>query len=174
MFDPLRAVPFLAAAGLREPMPQTPLEWLRQPFVHYPLVLGILVLLGLALYRLPEILAWRRGRHRETLRPIDLDPLMHGLPPVILDLRSPAEFNGPKGHIPGAVNVPFRELGKRVHEVAKERREQVVLVDGNDVLSHKAAAMMAADGYTWVRVLRGGMRAWRKACMPVAHPGRRG
>lgn len=170
MFDSLRAAVSLSAPGPSEVMPETIGQWLHKPLVHYPLALGVLILLVLLLLRLPEFLAWRRGRGRMTLRPIDLDPLLQGEPPVVLDLRSPEAFNGPHGHIRGSVNVPFRDLGKLVHQAAKDRRHLVVLVDATDKLSHRAAAMMEADGYTWVRVLRGGLNAWRRQHLPVAGP----
>ena len=167
MFDSFLGATTLSAWGFLEPMPETARDWLRQPIVKYPLVFCGLVLIGLVLWSLPDFFSWRRARNRQTLRPADLDPLLHGIPPVIIDLRTPREFNGPKGHIPGAVNLPWAELGHRVHEVAKDKRLLVVLVDGSDKLSHHAAGMMAKDGYAWVRVLQGGMRAWRRSLLPL-------
>jgi 3-mercaptopyruvate sulfurtransferase SseA len=170
MFDSLRAAVSLPVTGPGEAMPETFGQWLHKPIVHYPLALGVLILLVLVLLRIPDFLAWRRARGKMTLRPIDLDPLLQGDPPLILDLRAPEAFNGPHGHIRGSVNVPFKELGKLVHQAARDRRHLVVLVDDNDKLSHRAAAMMEADGYDWVRVLRGGLRAWRRQHLPVAGP----
>jgi len=78
------------------------------------------------------------------------------------------------GHIRGARNIALDELLPGVAAVVPDPRHQVVLVDANDKLSHQAAAILQARGYTWVRVLRGGMRAWRAANLPVSVRGRQG
>src|SRR3954467_7423404 len=39
----------------------------------------------------------------------------------VLDVREPAEFSGPLGHIPGAVLVPLGELAARANEIPKEK-----------------------------------------------------
>lgn len=157
---------------VRDPPPQAFSGWFVRPEFQYPLAFGCLILLGLLVYRMPDILAWRRGLHREIVLPIELEMQIIGTPMVIVDLRPPAEFNGPRGHLRGAVNVPMDLLPRRIGQLAPDKRHLVILVDANDVLSHRAAVAFKAAGYTWVRVLRGGMRAWRAKGLPVAVTGR--
>jgi len=174
MFHPYAHLPVGTAALFQGPVPTSFDGWMRMPEFQYPLGLACLIILGLLIYRSPDIAAWWRGRHKEILRPIDLEQIIMGTPLVILDLRPPEEFNGPKGHIRGAINLPVDLLSRRLHEVAKDKRHLVVLVDRKDILSHKVAERLKADGYLWVRVLRGGMRAWRAQALPVAVSGQRG
>ncbi len=90
------------------------------------------------------------------------DRLGGGEIPLILDVRSPDEFDGPLGHIEGARNVPLPELPMRIAEIAGETG-LIVVVCLTDKRSSQAAAALAEAGLRDVAVLRGGMRAWRGA-----------
>jgi rhodanese-related sulfurtransferase len=82
--------------------------------------------------------------------------------PIVVDVRGADEFDGPLGHIDGALNVPLPELGGRTPEIAAAGRP-IVCVCLTDKRSSSAAAQLAAAGLGDVAVLRGGMKAWREA-----------
>ena len=82
--------------------------------------------------------------------------------PLILDVRGPDEFDGPLGHIEGAVLIPLPELGARQGELVGAG-QPIVCVCLTDKRSAAAAAQLAAAGVHGVSVLRGGMKAWREA-----------
>ncbi|BDU73962.1 rhodanese-like domain-containing protein [Mesoterricola silvestris] len=147
--------------------------WVSRPEVAYPLAGGLVALLAILILKWPDFKSWRRARHKEVFRPIELEQVLHGDPPVVVDLRRPEDFNGSSGHIRGAFNLPFNHLPKALAEIAKDKRQLVVLVDYDDRVSHLAADVLASCGYTWVRVLRGGMRAWRAGNLPVSVSGHR-
>jgi rhodanese-related sulfurtransferase len=44
-----------------------------------------------------------------------------------------------------------------------------VLVDDTDELSHRAYDLLTERGFAWVYVMKGGMRAWRRASRPLSH-----
>ncbi|HEY7609201.1 MAG TPA: VTT domain-containing protein [Alphaproteobacteria bacterium] len=88
--------------------------------------------------------------------------------PVVLDVRNPDEFTGPLGHLPGARNEPLGELPARLGALDASRRQPVVVVCRTDKRSAKAAEILRAAGFADVRVLRGGMEAWRAAEAPPA------
>jgi rhodanese-related sulfurtransferase len=81
--------------------------------------------------------------------------------PLVLDVRGPDEFDGPLGHIDGAVNIPLSDLPARLAEVTGD--QPVVCVCLTDKRSAAAAAQLADAGVGEVGVLRGGMKAWREA-----------
>lgn len=174
MVDLAAILPVWAPALALEPVPVSFRGWLDRPELRYPLAAGLLLLLVTLVIKLPDITAWHRARHKQVLRPVDLEELMPGTRMVILDLRPTAAFAGPKGHLRGAHNVQPAELTRRLAEVAKEPNALVVLVDQTDRLSHRLAPVVEAAGYSWVRVLRGGMRAWLAKDLPVAVTGRHG
>jgi rhodanese-related sulfurtransferase len=82
--------------------------------------------------------------------------------PLIVDVRGADEFDGPLGHIEGALNIPLPELAARQDAITAARRP-VVCVCLTDKRSSTAAAQLAAYGVGDIAVLRGGMKAWREA-----------
>ena len=81
--------------------------------------------------------------------------------PLMLDVRGADEFDGPLGHIAGAVNLPLGELAPRLAELAGASRP-LVTVCLTDRRSAAAAAQLRAAGAGRVAVLRGGMQRWRE------------
>ena len=88
------------------------------------------------------------------------DRLARGKAPLIVDVRGPDEFDGPLGHIDGALNVPLAALPSRIPEI-RRAAAPVVLVCLTDKRSSQAASLLADAGMREIAVLRGGMRAWR-------------
>jgi rhodanese-related sulfurtransferase len=80
--------------------------------------------------------------------------------PLVLDVRGADEFDGPLGHIEGALNIPLPELGSHQDEIAAAGRP-VICVCLTDKRSAAAAAQLTDRGVRDVTVLRGGMTAWR-------------
>jgi uncharacterized membrane protein YdjX (TVP38/TMEM64 family)/rhodanese-related sulfurtransferase len=85
---------------------------------------------------------------------------------AVLDVRGEDEFNGPLGHIRGALNIPVDELSDRIGELSSIKSGRVVAVCKTDRRSASASAVLRDAGFD-VDVLRGGMEAWNKALMPV-------
>lgn len=109
------------------------------------------------------------GRSEETPGWIEAEALSRQLQeragPLVVDVRGSDEFDGPLGHIEGAVNVPLPEFAPHVPELARERR-RLVLVCMTDRRSAAAAQQLRAAGAADVAVLRGGMQRWRELGLP--------
>lgn len=147
------------------PTPGVP--WYRAPDLAIPLAVAALAILGLLAVILSRLPSNLRARKTPTLDPVQLEDLMLGDPPQIVDLRSPQEFNDKRGHIRGAINIPFPSLPARLRELDPRGGRPVVLVDANDVLSHRAAQLLHAQGFKWFYVLKGGYHAWCMEVMPT-------
>lgn len=130
----------------------------------------LLILLFALIFRFPEIKSHFRAKRSQVMEPVQVEELMTGNPPCIIDLRTHDVFLGKVGHIRGSLNIPFAELRKRIHEVAKVQGKPIVLVDDCDELSHLAFPIILESGHTWVYVLKGGLRAWKRAKLPLYHP----
>lgn len=88
-----------------------------------------LVALGVvaALALLPSIV--RRWRRPRTISPAELrERLAAASPPLVLDVRSAEEWQGPLGHIEGSVLVPLPDLERWLGELAAHKTRLVVPV----------------------------------------------
>lgn len=83
---------------------------------------------------------------------------------TVLDVRPAEEFAA--GHVPGAVNIPMRELERRLAELPK-RREVVAYCRGPYCLmSYDAVQLLRKKGLK-ARRLKDGMPEWRLAGLPT-------
>jgi uncharacterized membrane protein YdjX (TVP38/TMEM64 family)/rhodanese-related sulfurtransferase len=81
--------------------------------------------------------------------------------PVVVDVRSPQEFNGDLGHIKGSLNLPLDQLEARQQELPTDR--PLALVCHTDRRSRTAARLLHARGFRDLHIVRQGMTAWRAA-----------
>ncbi len=90
---------------------------------------------------------------------------------IVLDVRTPGEFTGRLGHVPGAVNLPLADVAGRLTanagemEALKEMPIYVLCRTANR--SPSAARLLRKRGFTDVSVIKGGMSAWKRAGLPV-------
>ena len=132
-----------------------------------PAGVSLLLLLLVLILKLRNLPSNLRARHKNTLDPTQLEELMIGTPPLIVDLRPKAAYLSEQGHIRGAVNIPFGEFRQRIDELDTSHPRPIVLVDESDALSHQAMPFLEAHGHRWIYVLKGGFRAWRRNKFPV-------
>ncbi|KAF0646214.1 MULTISPECIES: rhodanese-like domain-containing protein [Streptomyces] len=86
-------------------------------------------------------------------------------PPRLLDVRSPAEFEG--AHIPGSYNVPLDTLREHREELTRHLDTDVVLVCRSGQRAGQAERALAEAGLPGLAVLSGGMSAWEKSGAPT-------
>jgi sulfur dioxygenase len=77
----------------------------------------------------------------------------------IVDVREPAEFNGPLGHVPGARLIPLGSLKDRIAEL--EKTAPLVCVCRSGARSAQATVLLGKAGFDKVANLSGGMLRWR-------------
>ncbi len=104
---------------------------------------------------------------RDNLEPVSRQELMDRLKVgivTVLDLRPEDEFG--LGHLPGAINIPLRELEKRLADLDPEQEIVAYCRGPYCVLSYEAVAVLRARGFR-VRRLEDGLPEWRAAGLPV-------
>jgi len=87
----------------------------------------------------------------------------------ILDVREPAEFDGPLGHIRNAKLIPLGTLAKSADVL--DRGRPVVAVCRSGGRSAQAVAILQKAGFDQVANLAGGMLRWRADAHPVVGGG---
>lgn len=101
----------------------------------------------------------------EPVEPADLlDRAKRGLV-VVLDVRPPEEFEA--GHIPGALNIPFAELAKRLRELPRKKQIVAYCRGPFCLMSFQAVELLRKRGFD-ARRLRDGLPEWRAEGRPVA------
>jgi rhodanese-related sulfurtransferase len=81
---------------------------------------------------------------------------------LILDVRTPREFSGELGHLPGAKLLPVQELHRRIDELQEYRDSEIVVICRTDNRSQAAASILRDAGFERVSFVRGGMVAWNR------------
>jgi rhodanese-related sulfurtransferase len=83
---------------------------------------------------------------------------------TVLDVRPPEEFAS--GHVPGAVNVPLKELARRLKELPQDQEVVAYCRGPHCVLAFEAVAQLREKGFQ-ARRLEDGFPEWREAGLPV-------
>ncbi len=76
---------------------------------------------------------------------------------VVIDARDPAQFA--KGHIPGAINMDWRQVLAKRHTIPKNK--PVLIYCNTGSLSAQAGFALRVAGWDNVRILQGGMAEWQ-------------
>jgi rhodanese-related sulfurtransferase len=93
---------------------------------------------------------------------------------MVIDARDPVQFA--KGHIPGAVNMDWRQVLAKRNAIPKNK--PVLIYCNTGSLSAQAGFALRVAGWENVRILQGGMSEWQakggfdaaaKAAGPAKH-----
>lgn len=106
-------------------------------------------------------------RARDALEPVSREELVSRLQDglvTVLDVRPEDEFA--LGHLPGALNIPFAELERRLAELSADREIVAYCRGPYCVLSFEAVAALRERGYR-VHRLEDGYPEWKAAGLPV-------
>lgn len=84
---------------------------------------------------------------------------------LLLDVRSPAEFN--QAHIEGSISHPLSDLASREVERLATGKQACVIVCQSGARARLAAAKLKTSNLPGLCVLEGGVQAWIDAGLPV-------
>ena len=104
---------------------------------------------------------------RDALEPVSRRELalrLKGGLVTVLDVRPEDEFA--VGHLPQAVNIPLRDLPRRLRDLPKNRDVVAYCRGPYCVLAFEAAALLRKHGFK-VRRLQDGYPEWKAAGLPV-------
>lgn len=84
---------------------------------------------------------------------------------TLIDVRQPEDYAA--GHIEGAINIPIREVGKNLN-LLPDLDAPIVTICGSSFRSPQVMTALQILGYTNVRNMAGGMRAWTDEGLAVS------
>jgi rhodanese-related sulfurtransferase len=133
------------------------------PFLekNWPLVL-VFVLSGAML--LWPMLQRRLSPARE-IGTFDATRLINSANALLLDVREPKEFSGSR--LPNAMHIPLSQRAERGAELAKFASRPVIVYCDRGMRGGAATSALTKLGFTHVQSLRGGLRAWKDAGLPM-------
>ena len=76
---------------------------------------------------------------------------------VVIDARDAGQFA--KGHIPGAINMDWRQVLAKRNEIPKDK--PVLIYCNTGSLSAQAGFALRVAGWENLRILQGGMEEWK-------------
>jgi rhodanese-related sulfurtransferase len=129
---------------------------------NWPLVLVLIISGGMLLWPL----VGRRFSSVREVGALSATQLINRQNAVMLDLRDRKDYDG--GHVPNAMHIPLSELASRGGELSKFNTRPLVAYCDRGNKSRSAGSALSKLGFAEVYTLRGGVRAWTDAGLPLA------
>ncbi len=89
-------------------------------------------------------------------------------PPLLIDVRSPAEFEGGYGHLPNAVSIPVLKIEANIEDIETYREKEIVTMCPGGGLSLVAVDILEKAGFTDFKSLKGCTDLWNKSGYPTS------
>jgi rhodanese-related sulfurtransferase len=91
-------------------------------------------------------------------------------PPLLIDVRSPAEFEEGYGHLPNARSIPTLKIKSKIEELESFRDKEIVTMCPGGGMSLVAVDILEKEGFMDVKSLNGGTDLWHKKGHPTSNP----
>lgn len=86
--------------------------------------------------------------------------MVQGKSPVIVDVRSAGEYD--RGHISGAIHIPFTSVARRHQEISADKQRPVVVYCAHGPRAWWAAFVLRRHGFSKVTTLEGHFETWQE------------
>ena len=100
------------------------------------------------------------GGYAEVSPPIANEMIVDSAQVVVIDVRTPAAFRGPDGHIPGALNAPFESIESQLPALMPYQNQTVLVYGQSSTDGAAAAKLLAVSGFRNIVHIDGGIRGW--------------
>lgn len=85
---------------------------------------------------------------------------------LLLDVRTPEEYNNELGHVANSILIPVQEVEHRIAELEGHKGRTIIAICRSGKRSGTAAALLTRHGFT-VLNMEGGMIRWNEEGLPV-------
>jgi S1-C subfamily serine protease/rhodanese-related sulfurtransferase len=139
-----------------------------RPFPWAWTTAGAIALMSAITWGVWGVRRWRRNRYRVHPGQV-VDFLERGLNPVLVDVRVPADYETSPLSIPKAIRLDPGHLGEGQIDLPVEKSQLIVAfcTSPEERTSAEVARRLRRQGWTHVRILKGGLGAWANARLPV-------
>jgi rhodanese-related sulfurtransferase len=133
---------------------------------HHWTLLFLFVVLAVAVIVYEQLFSQGAGLYVSTSEVIQLINREDG---VVIDIRDKDVFK--KGHVVNALNISASAIEKQLKKMAEHQAKPIIVVCGQGLESLKIAEIIRKKQFDRVKVLKGGMQAWREAGLPLEKGG---
>lgn len=95
----------------------------------------------------------------------DAFALIQNIQPVVLDVRTDAEFKS--GHLENAVLIPVQQLQSRLKELSAYKNQDILIYCATGNRSTVASKIMIDSGFKRIYNMRHGIRQWGRDNYPI-------
>lgn len=113
-----------------------------------------------------------RPLYKKLSPPVSYEMMRDSPQMLVIDLRTPQQFDGPTGHVREAKNIPVSRLPYRLLEVLPFREDTVFLYCDTDECTEQGAKTLAASGFESLVGMQGGINLWIRDGFKTVLPAR--
>jgi rhodanese-related sulfurtransferase len=122
-----------------------------------------LVVMGLILRRV----AAKREVREKSVEPEDLFEQLKAKKVLLYDVRQPLDFLAHPEIIPGATRIAPKDIADQTAHFSRDQNSVIYCTGGDDETSQMVLGKARALNFTRVKLLRGGLAAWKERGYPV-------
>ncbi len=128
-------------------------------------IAGLCVLIfGLIMMR--RVLA-KREIEAKSIEPETLYELLNAKQVLLYDVRQSLDFLAHPEIIPGATRIAPKDIAEQTASFSRDQNSVIYCTGGDDETSHMVLGKARALNFTRVKLLKGGLAAWKEKGYPV-------
>src|ERR1700743_3441203 len=114
----------------------------------------------------------RRARERREIEAKSIEPealyeMLNANQVLLYDVRRPLDFLAHPEIIPGATRIAPKDIAEQTASFSRDQNSVIYCTGGDDQTSHMILGKARALNFTRVKLLRGGLAAWKEKGYPV-------
>ncbi|WP_433967303.1 rhodanese-like domain-containing protein [Tunturiibacter gelidiferens] len=113
-----------------------------------------------------RVLAQREVREK-SIEPEALYALLQAKQILLYDVRQPLDFLAHPEIIPGAMRIAPKNIADETAHFSRDQNSVIYCTGGDDETSQMVLGKARALNFTRVKLLRGGLAAWKEKGFPV-------
>ena len=121
------------------------------------------------------ILGWivmRRQRAKREVETNSIEPevlyaLLKAKQVLLYDVRQPLDFLAHPEIIPGAIRIPPKDIAEQTASFSRDQNSVIYCTGAEDKTSEMVLGKARALNFTRVKLLKGGLAAWKEKGYPV-------
>jgi len=105
------------------------------------------------------------SRGGAAISPAQVTHLVNKENAKVVDIRAKDEFR--TGHLPNAINIPARDMHKRITELDSFKDSPVILICKTGTTAGATGGILTKAGFSNLHKLRGGIMEWQSSNLPL-------